>query len=110
MAEITRLGTERVGVGIPADQRTLGEEAQMNKRLARRTARHAFATATWVSLVSGRHGKKKAWTCTFCGVIGSHRRGCHYVMEAHHRDRKTVRRGILGRRARAGRRNAGGTA
>ena len=70
----------------------------MNKRLARRTARHAFATATWVSLVSGRHGKKKAWTCTFCGVIGSHRRGCHYVTEAHHREHKTVRRGFLAAR------------
>ena len=98
MAEVTRLGTERVGVGIPADQRIFGEEAQMNKRLARRTARHAFATATWASLVSGRHGKKKAWTCTFCGVIGSHRRGCHYVTEAHHRERKTVRRGFLAAR------------
>ena len=82
----------------------------MNKRLARRTARRAFATATWASLVSERHGKKKAWTCTFCGVVGLHRRGCHYVTEAHHRGHKTVRRGILGRRTRLTRPNAGGIA
>jgi len=82
----------------------------MNKRLARDNVRRALARGTWASVFGERRGKKKVWACTFCGVIGSHRRGCHYVMEAHHRDRKTVRRGILGRRARAGRRNAGGTA
>ena len=45
-------------------------------------------------------GKKQVWECTFCGVIGSHRRGCHYVVESHHRPPKAVRHGVLGTRAR----------
>ena len=57
----------------------------MNKRLARDNVRRALARGTWVSVFGERRGKKKVWACTFCGVIGSHRRGCHYVMEAHHR-------------------------
>ena len=71
----------------------------MNKRPARKGLRRTLSTtrrtAGWASLFGERLGKKKAWACTLCGVIGSHRRGCHYVTEAHHRERKTVRRGFL---------------
>lgn len=64
-------------------------------------------TSRWASLFGGeRVGRKKAWKCTFCGVIGSHRSGCHYVREPHHRGPKAVRRGVLGVRARAARRRA----
>ncbi len=45
---------------------------------------------------------RKAWSCTYCHVIGSHRRGCHYVTERHHRPAKSARHGVLGRRVRAG--------
>jgi hypothetical protein len=56
----------------------------------------------WASLWRRQYlGKNKVWKCTFCGVIGSHRRGCHYVTQAHHRPAKPVRRGALGSRARA---------
>lgn len=62
------------------------------------------APLRWASLFGGEYlGKKKAWKCTFCGVIGSHRRGCHYVTQEHHRPPKRVRRGILGQRTRAAR-------
>ena len=61
-------------------------------------------TSRWALLFGGETvGQKKAWKCTFCGVIGSHRRGCHYVTEAHHRPRKRVRRGMPGPRARSAR-------
>ncbi len=67
-----------------------------------RTARSTRLSRRWPSLWGGEYlGKKKAWTCTFCGVTGSHRRGCHYVAQAHHRPPKPVRRGILGPRTRA---------
>jgi len=76
----------------------------MNKRPARKGLRRTLSTtrrtAGWASLFGERLGKKKACACTFCGVIGSHRRGCHYVTEAHHRGPKTVRRGALGLNAR----------
>jgi len=57
----------------------------------------------WASLFGERLGKKKAWKCTFCGVIGSHRRGCHYVTQAHHRPPTRACRGVLGDRGRVGR-------
>ena len=79
----------------------------MNKRLARDNVRRALARGTWVSVFGERRGKKKVWACTFCGVIGSHRRGCHYVTEAHHRERKTVRRDFLGTRTRVQRLRVG---
>lgn len=68
--------------------------------------------ASWASLFGGKHegrsvGRKKAWECNFCGVIGSHRRGCHYVTETHHRGPKPVRRGFMGLRTRATKRGAG---
>jgi len=82
----------------------------MNKRPARKGLRRTLSTtrrtAGWASLFGERLSKKKAWACTFCGVIGSHRRGCHYVTEAHHRGPKTVRRGALGLRTRGSRRAA----
>mgnify|MGYP001573505034 CR=1 FL=1 len=82
----------------------------MNARLGSiasgRSHRPKRLTSRWASLFGERLGKKKAWKCTFCGVIGSHRRGCHYVTEAHHRGPKAVRRGILGGRTRSARRRA----
>lgn len=80
-------------------------------------ARRSFAVASRLRaakpLSSGlarlfgeRLGKKKAWKCTFCGVVGSHRRGCHYVTREHHRAPKPARRGTLGTRIRASRRAA----
>ncbi len=71
---------------------------------SRRSKRSRFS---WASLRGGeRVGKKKAWKCIYCGVIGSHRRGCHYVTKDHHRGPKPVRRGVLGARARGARRKA----
>jgi hypothetical protein len=65
------------------------------------------ALRRWASFLGREYvGKKRAWKCTFCGVIGSHRRGCHYVTQEHHRDPKPVRRGILGVRGRAKRAKA----
>lgn len=84
----------------------------MNKRRARPALGRAFRatrlTSRWASLFGRPLANKKAWTCTFCGVNGSHRRGCHYVTDTHHRDRKAVRRGIVGARTRAARRTAAG--
>ncbi len=71
--------------------------------------RSGWLGSRWASLLGGEHvgkGKKKAWKCTFCGVIGSHRRGCHYVTQEHHRPPKPVRRGVVGIRTRAARRPA----
>lgn len=95
-----------MGVGIPTGQlEKAWREAQMSARLgvtpSDRRARAKRLRSRWDSLFGERLGKKKGWKCTFCGVIGSHRRGCHYVTEAHHRPRKRIRRGMLGLRARA---------
>lgn len=82
----------------------------MNKRPARMLRRGLVPgrrVASWAALFGERQGKEKAWTCTFCGVIGSHRRGCHYVTQAHHRERKRLRRGRLGALVRAARSAAG---
>jgi len=83
----------------------------MNRRDLRRTPRRTLTakrlTSSWASFF-GEGRVNAAWTCTFCGVNGSHRRGCHYVTQAHHRDRKAVRRGIVGARGRAARRTAAG--
>ncbi|MGH2492635.1 MAG: hypothetical protein ACRDF9_14145 [Candidatus Limnocylindria bacterium] len=83
----------------------------MNTRRLRgtpgRTPTAKRLTSSWASLF-GEGRVKKAWTCTFCGVNGSHRRGCHYVTRSHHRDRKAVRRGIVGARRRAAWRTAAG--
>lgn len=69
-----------------------------------RAVRTKGRAAGWAPFLRGRTvGRKKAWECTFCGVIGSHRRGCHCVTETHHRPPKRIRRGMLGARARASR-------
>lgn len=85
----------------------------MVKRLSaiRRSRRTKRLRASWASLFGGKRagesvGRKKAWKCNFCDVIGSHRRGCHYVTQEHHRGPKSLRRGVLGIRARARRRTA----
>lgn len=81
-----------------------------NRRVTaiRRARRGGRSTSPWTSLFSSgrgeRVGRKDAWLCRFCGVVGSHRRGCHYVTEQHHRGRKPVRAGVLGARARTTRR------
>lgn len=51
-------------------------------------------------------GPRKAWRCTYCHVTGSHRRGCHYVTETHHRSAKGMRNDFLGKRARSARTGA----
>lgn len=71
-------------------------------RRARRGERRASSWAGLFGLRRGEYvGRKKAWKCSFCGVIASHRRGCHYVTQEHHRGPKVVRRGLLGSRTRA---------
>jgi hypothetical protein len=79
----------------------------VKKRLTsvRRAQRGERRVSGWSALFGLRRGEylgpKRAWKCSFCGVIGSHRRGCHYVTQEHHHDPKAVRRGVLGVRARA---------
>lgn len=95
--------TKRPGV---RERRT----AKMRQTAVRRARRNARPTSSW-PLFSWRRGEyvgrsKKAWKCNFCGVIGSHRGGCHYVTQEHHRDPKSVRRGVLGTRARVTRKKA----
>lgn len=80
----------------------------MKRRLGlavtRRSRGYKPLASRWASFFGAGAGGTKAWTCTFCGVNGSHRSGCHYVTEAHHRGRKAVRRGVVGARNRASRR------
>lgn len=97
------------GVGIPAGQRLLVGGVAMRQTIKRgrrplwpllSKASRPGAPTRWDTLLGGSVEARKAWTCVYCGVIGSHRRGCHYVTETHHRGPKRVRRGILGGRAR----------
>lgn len=110
MAEQRDLEPNVSGLASPPTSTTFEKEAQMNRRPTRRAARLALASTRWASLLSDRRGTTTTWTCTFCGVNGSHRRGCHYVAKAHHKARSFVRRGILGARGRSGERVAGYTA
>lgn len=70
-----------------------------------RSRRGGPARLRWPALFSRQEKRGKAWQCNHCGVIGSHRRGCHYVTETHHRPPKTPRHGVLGKRARARRKD-----